>query len=96
VLCEGEQVVSLFTGRVAAPTMAFTAREYVVPRSTAETDDALREMLASVPAQYVLTLTPSAREAAQSLAAAPTQGPTSPRLVHTADFRGGAVFSVLR
>lgn len=96
VLCEGEQVVSLFTGRVAAPTMAFTAREYVVPRSDAESDGALREMLASVPAQYVLTLTPLAREAALSLAAVRPTNPTSPRLVHSGDFRGGAVFSVLQ
>jgi hypothetical protein len=99
VLCEGEQVVSLFTGRSAAPTMAFTAREYVAPRSAAEADAALRDMLASVPARYVLTLTPSAREAALSLANAPSAAAAAalpaPRLVHAGEFRGGSVFSVL-
>lgn len=67
VLAEGEPVISLFTGRRAAPTTAFTAREYLVARDSAESLAALRVMLGAVPARYVLPLAPSVERAARSL-----------------------------
>jgi hypothetical protein len=88
VLAEGEQVVSLFTGRRAAPTAAFTAREYVTPRSLPSATADLREMLALVPARYVLPLAPVQLEAARALAAS-GQG-----LREIAPLPAGAVFEV--
>ena len=70
VLAEGEQVVSLFTGRRAAPTAPFSAREYIVPRTVNASTAELREMLALVPARYVLPLAPVQLQAARALEAA--------------------------
>lgn len=68
VLAEGEQVISLFTGRRAAPTAPFSAREYVVPRTADGSAAELRAMLSAVPAVYVLPLAPVQLEAARALA----------------------------
>lgn len=67
VLSEGEQVISLFTGRRAAPTASFSAREYLVPRSPAGSTVELRAMLATIPARYVLPLNPVQMAAAHAL-----------------------------
>jgi hypothetical protein len=67
ILAEGEQVISLFTGRRAAPTAPFSAREYVSPRTLQESMDELRAMLRAVPARYVLPLAPVQIEAARAL-----------------------------
>lgn len=67
VLAEGEQVISLFTGRRAAPTAPFSAREYVVPRTVGASAAELREMLTVVPARYVLPLAPVQLDAARML-----------------------------
>ena len=90
VLSEGEQVVSLFTGRRAAPTAPFTALEYVTPRSLSASTEDLRDMLALVPARFVLPLAPVQLQAARALAAS---GPT---LREIAPLPGGAVFEVRR
>lgn len=68
VLAEGEQVVSLFTGRRAGPTASFSAREYVVPRSRASSANELRTTLAQTSARYVLPLAPEQLDAARALA----------------------------
>lgn len=68
VLAEGEQVISLFTGRRAAPTAPFSALEYVVPRTLESGTDGLRALLAVVPARYVLPLAPVQLDAARALA----------------------------
>lgn len=67
VLAEGEQVISLFTGRRAAPTARFSAREYVVPRTVEASAAELHEMLTLVPARYVLPLAPVQLQAAGTL-----------------------------
>jgi hypothetical protein len=69
VLAEGEQVISLFTGRQAAPTAPFSAREYVQARTLAQSTAELRELLSVVPARFVLPLAPVQLEAARGLAA---------------------------
>jgi hypothetical protein len=90
VLAEGEQVISLFTGRRAAPTAPFSAREYVVPRTVDGSAAELREMLALVPARYVLPLAPVQLEAARAL------GETRPALRAIAPLPSSVVFEVLR
>jgi hypothetical protein len=90
VLVEGEQVISLFTGRRAAPTASFSAREYVVARTVEGSAAELREMLALVPARYVLPLAPVQIEAARAL------GEMRPTLRAVAPLPGSVVFEVLR
>ena len=90
VLAEGEQVISLFTGRRAAPTAPFSAREYVVPRTLATSTAELRELLAVVPARYVLPLAPVQLEAARALAGA------RPGLRAVAPLPRSTVFEVAR
>ena len=90
VLAEGEQVVSLFTGRRAAPTAPFTAREYVTPRSLQASTNELREMLRVIPATWVLPLAPVQIEAARSLSGA------RPGLRAVAPLPQGLVFRVER
>ncbi len=68
VLGEGEQVITLYTGRRAAPPVPFTAREYVVRPDDTTVQSGLREMLAAVPARYVVTLLPATLHAARTLA----------------------------
>jgi hypothetical protein len=90
VLAEGEQVISLFTGRRAAPTAPFTAREYITPRSLASATTELHTMLALVPARFVLPLAPVQIDAARALAQ------SRPGLREIAPLPNGAVFEVLR
>lgn len=67
VLTEGAEVVTLFTGRRAAPAASFTAREYLVPPDSASARAQLRAMLDAVPARYMFALLPSTQRAARSL-----------------------------
>lgn len=90
VLSEGEQVISLFTGRRAAPTAPFSAREYVSPRTAAASAIELGEMLDAVPARYVLPLAPVQLEASRRL------GGARPRLREIARLPQSAVFEVQR
>jgi hypothetical protein len=90
VLSEGEQVISLFTGRRAAPTAPFSAREYVVPRTVEASTAELRAMLVLVPARYVLPLAPVQLGAARALAGG------RPGLRAIAPLPRSQVFEVLR
>jgi hypothetical protein len=90
VLAEGEQVISLFTGRRAAPTAPFTAAEYVAPRAVDRSADELRRMLGVIPARYVLPLAPVQLEAARAL------GNGRPGLRAIAPLPRSVVFEVLR
>ena len=89
VLSEGEQVISLFTGRRAAPTAPFSAREYVVPRTVKASAAELTAMLSAVPARYVLPLAPEQLEAARAL------GGTRPGLRAIAPLPQSTVFEVV-
>ena len=90
VLSEGEQVISLFTGRRAAPTAPFSAREYVTPRTMQASTTQLGAMLDAVPARYVLPLAPEQLEASRAL------GGAQPRLREIARLPRSAVFAVRR
>lgn len=90
VLAEGEQVVSLFTGRRAAPTASFSADEYLHARSVAAAVEELRAMLALAPARFVLPLAPVQLEAARSL-----EG-RRPGLRPVEALPGSVVFEVVR
>jgi energy-coupling factor transporter transmembrane protein EcfT len=90
VLAEGEQVISLFTGRRAAPTAPFSAQEYVAPQGVGASTTELREMLALVPARYVLPLAPVQLAAARALAG------TRPGLRPVAPLPRSTVFEVTR
>lgn len=67
LLGEGEPVLSLQTGRQAAPPMSFSAREYLLPPTSLEGTERLRAMLVAVPARYLLSLLPATQEAARAL-----------------------------
>jgi hypothetical protein len=90
VLAECEPVVSLFTGRQAAPPADFTAMEYLVRRSPTDDRDALRAMLAVVPARYVVSLAPQVQRAARTMTDA------RPALRELPGYPGMAVFEVVR
>jgi hypothetical protein len=91
VLTEGEQVMALYAGRLAAPNISFTALEYVKPDSPAEQRARLEAMIAAVPARYLITVSPALRRAAREMVAAP-----SPVLRVTEDSGAFAVFEVIR
>ncbi len=90
VLAEGEQVVSLFTGRRAGPTASFSAREYVVPRSPTASTAELRMMIAHASPRYVLPLAPAQLDAARALAG------ERPGLAPVATLPQSTVFEVVR
>ena len=90
VLSEGEQVISLFTGRRAGPTAPFSAREYDTPRTAQASVAQLGEMLDAVPARYVLPLAPEQLDASRVL------GGPRPRLREIARLPASAVFEVQR
>lgn len=66
LLVEGEQVIALYANRMAAPPIAFTAREYARP-SSARAAQSLAEMLRAVPATHLVTLTPDVQRAALAM-----------------------------
>ncbi len=81
LLAEGEQVIALYTGRRAAPPVAFTALEYVRP-SAASVAASLHAMLRAVPATRLVTMSPDVHRAAIALrdpviALAPIPAPAS-------------------
>jgi hypothetical protein len=88
VLAECEEVVTLFTGRRAAPPGDFTAVEYLKPRTREENRLTLLAMLQAVPARYVVSLMPQVQEAARSL------GDSRPALRELPGVPGAAVFKV--
>jgi hypothetical protein len=92
VIADAEPLVYLFTNRPAMPPVAFTAAEYVAPRSTAADAAALRELVRRYPVRYVVTVVPSTIAAARTLVAAHGTGVL--RELDALD--GGAVFEVVR
>ena len=68
VLTEGEPVVALYTGRKAAPPVAFTAREFLAPPSRVEGEARLSAMLTAVQARYVILLAAPMVRSANALA----------------------------
>lgn len=68
VLSEGEQIVSLYTGRRAAPPVSFTAREYISTPGADGGGTRLGAMLSAVPSRYALIVTPQVMHDADALA----------------------------
>ena len=89
VLAEGAEVITLFTGRRAAPPVEFAAADYVRSPDGARTQASLLAMLRAVPATYLVTFSPSVIAAARS-------GLMSPRLLEAGRFPGGVAFRVVR
>ncbi|MDB4912926.1 MAG: hypothetical protein JWM95_570 [Gemmatimonadetes bacterium] len=85
ILSEGEQVIALYTGRKAAPPNSFTAQEYLVPPDDAASRQRLGEMLAAIPAKYVIVFAPPMIRAAERAS-----------LERVATLTNGAVFRVAR
>ncbi len=75
VLAEAEPLVSLFTGRRAAPPTTFTALEYRRARAPADEVHALSSMIAAVHPGYLVTISPAVQSAAASIIA--SHGPLS-------------------
>ena len=69
IASDGEQVVYLFTGRRAIPVAPSTAGEYVYARTAEDNARALRGALRDFPIDYVLTISPELREAADLVVA---------------------------
>jgi hypothetical protein len=91
VLTEGEQVMALYAGRLAAPNISFTALEYVKPDTPDQQRARLEAMIAAVPARYLITVSPALQRAAREMAAAPSP------VLHVTDSSGTiAVFEVTR
>jgi hypothetical protein len=90
IVTEGEQVITLFTGRRALPSAPFTALEYLGGHSEEENRDGLRAMVGIAQARYVLALAPGTLQAARSLSG------MSPGLREITRLPGGAVFAVSR
>jgi hypothetical protein len=66
VLAEAPEIVALFADREAAPPEPFTAREYIVPLTSADHARGLRAMQAAVNARYLVTFTPGVQQAARA------------------------------
>ena len=90
VLAECEEVVTLFTGRRAAPPGDFTAVEYLRRRTADENRRTLAEMLDAVPAHYVVSLMPEVQRAARTMTA------SRPALRELDGVPGAAAFKVER
>lgn len=69
IASDGEQVVYLFAGRRAAPVAPSTSAEYVYPRAPEDNAKSLRGELAELQVDYVLTISPMLRQAADLVAA---------------------------
>lgn len=87
LVADDEPLVYLFTGRKAMPAVPFTADEYIRARTPSEGARALGDLLRRYHARYVVTVVPSTREAARSIAGADT----SP-LRELGELPNGAVF----
>jgi hypothetical protein len=90
VLTECEEIVTLFTGRHAAPPVAYTAIEYVRHRTLAEDSALLRTMIDAVPARYLLAISPQIQAAGRTMTGAPA------RLRELPGVPGAAIFEILR
>jgi hypothetical protein len=70
--------------------VAYTAIEYVRPRTLAEDSALLRTMIDAVPARYLLALSPQVQAAARTMAN------TRPGVRELPGVPGAAVFEILR
>jgi len=91
LVADDEPLVYLFTGRQAMPAVPFTAAEYIRARTRPEEAKALEDLLQRYPARYVVTVVPSTRDAARTMASA-----TAPRLREIQALPNGAAFEVQR
>lgn len=89
LVADDEPLVYLFTGRQAMPAVPFTADEYIQPRSRPEEAQALEDLIRRYPAQYVVTIVPSTRDAARSIARSDTA-----HLREVGELPNGAAFEV--
>jgi len=99
VASDGEQLVYLFTGRIALPIAPFTAAEYVYPRTTEDNARSLRQELAEFPVNYVLTISPGLRRSVDVITAEGLEarnGGPDPALVPLAPLGGGEAYRVDR
>ena len=90
VLAEGGEVITLYSGRLSAPPVAFTAADYVVAPNEARSGASLSAMLRAVPATYLVSISPL------TIAAARRIGTGVPRLEEAGTFPGGTAFRVVR
>ena len=90
VLAEGAEVVTLFTGRLAAPPVEFAALDYVAAQSVVRTATSLSAMVEAVPATNLVTISPL------TIAAARSMGARRPALAESAMFGGGVAFRIVR
>jgi hypothetical protein len=65
---EGEQLLYLFAERQTVPLTAFTASEYMAPRSRAENSAMIVDLLDHFPIRYVVTISPPMVAASDALA----------------------------
>jgi hypothetical protein len=93
VIADAEPLVYLFGHRQAMPPVAFTAEEYVAPRSRSADAASLEELVRLYPVRYVVSVVPSTIAAARTLAP-PRAAGVSLRELDPID--GGAVFEVVR
>jgi 4-amino-4-deoxy-L-arabinose transferase-like glycosyltransferase len=103
VAVDGEQLVYLFTGRQAVPVAPFTASEYIEPRDIEQNAASLRTLIAELPVEYVVTITPAFDRSAQLLSAAAgascstcADSSNGDRLVRLGGVGAGGVFRVER
>jgi hypothetical protein len=96
VAVESEQLVYLFTGRLALPPQAFTAAEYVRPRQIAATTQSLRSVLSEFPVNYLVTGDPHVLQAARVLSDSASSLRLRARLVPMEGPRYGGAFRVER
>ncbi|MES2178687.1 MAG: hypothetical protein V4550_12580 [Gemmatimonadota bacterium] len=89
ILSDGEQVLALYLGQVAAPPVSFTAREYVAPLTLDEGRARLTAMLDAVPARYVILTAPGLQQSADALA------PSHPGLRRVQSLQGTGVYEVV-
>jgi hypothetical protein len=94
VIADDEPLVYLMTGRLALPPASFTASEYVQPFawSQSTSERTIRTLIDEYHPHYFLTVVPSTRDAARSLARAPHR----PLLREIGALGAGAVFDVTR
>jgi hypothetical protein len=89
LVADDEPLVYLFTGRQAMPPVPFTAEEYIRARTRPEEAQALDDLLRRYSARYVVTVVPSTRDAARSMA-----GTDASRLRELQELPNGAAFAV--
>jgi hypothetical protein len=92
VAVDGEQLVYLFTGRRAVPMVPFTGAEYVRPRTVEANAASLRQLIETLPVNYVLTIQPALFAAVELVA----RDSSRVRLVPVAGLPGGGVFRAER